>query len=263
MQSRRGVILVVVLVVGVLLTLAVIAFSRFMLAQRRVANTTLRQPQTRLLTESGIEYLRATLLYDQWTILDLGGLYDNPDEFCGHIVTDGTISLTGLAAGTQVAAGNPDPRDVGRFSVIAPALSEDGLLIGEYIRYGLEDESAKLILRWVLQMDQQQPGSGRMVLMRLPGIDEVIADSILDWIDDSSVEPREFGAKDEYYTSLDPPYYTRNGMPDSLAELLLVRGVTAKLLFGIDWNRNGIIDLGEPDELTLDEYDAADGSLNL
>jgi hypothetical protein len=178
-------------------------------------------------------------------------------------VTDGTVSLTGPAAGTQVASGNIDYRDVGRFSVIAPALSEDGLLIGEYIRYGLEDESAKLNLRWVLQMDQQQPGSGRMVLMRLPGIDEVIADSILDGIDDSSVEPREFGAKDEYYTSLDPPYYTRNGMPDSLAELLLVRGVTAKLLFGIDWNRNGIIDLGEPSEYALDEYDAADGSLNL
>jgi len=263
MQLRRGVILVVVLVVIVLLTLSVFVFSKFMLAQRRATNTTLRQTQARLLAESGIEYLRVLLLNDQWTILDLGGLYDNPDLFCGHIVTDGTISLSGFAAGMQSTRGNPDPRDVGRFSVIVPALSEDGLLAGEYLRYGLEDESSKLNLRWVLQMDLEQPGSGRMILMRLPGIDEVIADSILDWIDGSSYEPREYGAKDEYYTSLDPPYYTRNGMPDSLDELLLVRGVTPKLLHGIDWNRNGIIDIGEPDEFTLDEYNVTDGSLNL
>jgi hypothetical protein len=251
------------LIVIVLLTLAVLTFSRFMTAQRRATNTTLRQTQARLLAESGIEYVRAMLLYDRETILNLGGLYDNENEFCGHIVTDGTVGLSGFAAGTQVSESNIDRRDVGRFSVIAPAHSENGLLLGEYIRYGLVDESTKLNLHWVLQMDRQQFGTGRALLMRLPGVDEEIADSILDWIDESSDEPREYGAKDEYYTSLEPPYYTRNGMPDSLDELLLVRGVTPKLLYGIDWNRNGIIDLGEPDEYSLDEYDVIDGSLNL
>ena len=263
MKSRRGIILVVVLIVIVLLTLAVMTFAKFMSAQRRATNTSLRQTQARLLAESGIEYLRAMLLYDQGTILELGGLYDNENEFCGHIVTDGTVALTGFAAGTQVAMNHIDLRDVGRFSVIAPALSEDGLFVGEYIRYGLVDESTKLNLRWVLQMELQQPGTGRSLLMRLPGVNEEIADSILDWIDDSNEEPREFGAKDEYYMFLDPPYYTRNGIPDSLDELLLVRGVTPKLLYGIDWNRNGIIDPGEPDEYSLDEYDVVDGSLNL
>ena len=263
MKPRRGVILVVVLVVIVLLTLSVFAFSRFMAAQRRVADTALRHTQARLLAESGVEYLRAMLFLDQWTILEFGGLYDNPDLFCGHIVTDGTISLSGFAAGTQTLYGAVDYRDVGRFSVIAPALSEDGMLLGEHIRYGLEDESAKVNLRWILQLDLQQPGYGRMILMRLPGVNEEIADSILDWIDGSSDEPREFGAKDEYYTSLDPPLYCRNGMPDSLDELLLVRGVTPKLLYGLDWNRNGILDLGEPDEYSLDEFEVVDGSLNL
>ncbi len=46
-------------------------------------------------------------------------------------------------------------------------------------------------------------------------------------------------------------------------ELLLVQGMTPKLLYGIDWNRNGLIDLGEPDETTLEEFDVSDGSLNL
>jgi hypothetical protein len=164
----------------------------------------------------------------------------------------------------QVSQSNIDYRDVGRFSVIAPALSDEGLLLGDAVRFGLEDESTKLNLRWILQLDRQQPGYGRVVLMRLPGITEEIADSLLDWIDDSSYEPREYGAKDEYYTYLDPPYETRKGIPDSLDELLLVRGVTPKLLYGIDWNRNGIIDLGEPDEMSLvNEFDVSDGSLNL
>lgn len=74
MQPRRGVILIVVLIVIVLLTLSVFTFSRFMSAQRKATTTTLRQTQARLLAESGIEYLRALLLYDQYTILDTGGL---------------------------------------------------------------------------------------------------------------------------------------------------------------------------------------------
>ena len=263
MRSRRGVILIVVMVVIVVLTLSVFAFSKFMMAQRKGSNTALRQTQVRLLAESGVEYLRVMLLKDQYTILYVGGLYDNPDLFCGHVITDGTIGMTGWGAGKQTSLGREDPRDIGRFSVVAPTLSEDGILTGEYIRYGLEDESTKLNLRWVLQVDLDQPGYGRLILMRLPGVTEDIADSILDWIDGSSYDPREYGAKDEYYMSLDPPYYTRMGIPDSLDELLLVRGVTPKLLYGIDWNRNGIIDLGEPDEFTLDEYDVTDGSLNL
>ena len=264
MQTRRGVILVVVLIVIVVLTLSVFAFSTFMLAQRKGTHTAFRQTQARLLAESGVEYLRLVLIKDQYTLLyDLGGLYDNPELFCGHVITDGTIAMTGFDAGNLATLGREDPRDIGRFSVVAPALSEDGFLIGGYIRHGLEDESTKLNLRWVLAADRNQPGYGRLILMRLPGVNEEIADSILDWIDDSSYEPREYGAKDEYYMSLDPPFFTRNGIPDSLDELLLVRGVTPQLLYGIDWNRNGVIDHGEPDEYSLEGFDVIDGSLNL
>jgi hypothetical protein len=265
MQKRRGFILVIVLVVIVLLMLSVFTFSRFMRAHYRATNTTLRQTQARLLAESGVEYLRAMLFHDQFTILELGGLYDNPDVFCGHIVTDGTVSMTGFDAGMMVSLGNVDRRDVGRFSVVAPALSEDGILLGEQIRYGVEDESSKINLRWILQLEIQYPGFGygRNILMRLPGINEEIADSLLDYVDGSSDEPREYGAKDEYYTLLDPPFYTRNGMIDSLDDLLNVRGVTPKLLYGLDWNRNGVVDYGEPGEESLEEFDVIDGSLNL
>ncbi|MGL4595818.1 MAG: general secretion pathway protein GspK [Thermoguttaceae bacterium] len=262
-SKHRGVILVAVLVVVVLLTLSVFAFSKFMSAERRGANHSLRQRQSRLLAESGIDYLRVILSQDAYSILEQGGIYDNEDEFCGHIVTDGTTSLSGGAAGIQSDMQQQvDPREVGRFSVIAPMLSPEGLFLGDNYRFGLEDESCKVNLRWILQVEKEQPGLGRAMLMRLPGIKEEIADSILDWMDDDS-EEREYGAEDEYYANLDPPYYTRNGIPDSIDELILVKGISPKLLYGIDWNRNGILDLGEPDETTLDELDDVPGNLNL
>ncbi|GHT35973.1 general secretion pathway protein GspK [Planctomycetales bacterium] len=246
-----------------MLSLSVYAFSRFMLAERKGQNYSLRQRQVRLLAESGVEYLRIMLMKEQSVISELGGLYDNETEFKGHIITDGTIPMSGQNAGfSRGIQGEPDPQDIGSFSVISSAMSDDDLLTGEYYRYGLEDESAKASLRWIMQTEIQSPGTGKAMLMRLPGVTDEIADSILDWLDEDS-EPRENGAEDDYYAGLDPPYYTRNGLPDSLDELLLVRGVTPKLLYGNDWNRNGLIDLGEPSESSLEEFDVSDGSLNL
>jgi hypothetical protein len=71
-----------------------------------------------------------------------------------------------------------------------------------------------------------------------------VADAILDWIDQDD-EPREFGAELEYYANCDPPYATANGPLCTVEDLLLVRGVTPALLFGVDANRNGMADQGE------------------
>ena len=72
----------------------------------------------------------------------------------------------------------------------------------------------------------------------MPNMTPDVADAIVDWLDmDSS--PRPYGAEDDYYTALSPPYHCKNGPLDSLEELLLVRGVTPELLFGNDQNRNG------------------------
>ena len=76
---------------------------------------------------------------------------------------------------------------------------------------------------------------------------EDVANSILDWLDPTSDTPRTDGAKDDYYSSLSPPYHCKNGPIDSLEELLLVKGVTPQLLFGNDRNRNGVLDPDEDD----------------
>ncbi len=244
-RDRRGVVLVLVLVMVVLLTLSALTFSELMLAERKGALYSLRREQTRLLATSGIEGLRVVLLQDEETLYEQGGLYHNPEQLQGVPVVEGADSM-----------------DLGRFSVLVPRLDEEGYYAG--LRYGLADESARMNLHTVMQLEEESEGAGRDLLMGLPGVDETIADAILDWMDEDD-ETREFGYEVDHYGTLEPPYAPRNGICESIDELLLVEGVTGPLLFGADWNRNGVIDSGEPDprSLTFENADNADGSLDL
>lgn len=96
---------------------------------------------------------------------------------------------------------------------------------------GVVNESSKLHLATLLMWEQAWPGSARNALLQLPGMTMEIADAILDWIDKDS-EPREFGAEESNYLEQARPYAPANRVPDSLEELLLVRGVTRGRLFG-------------------------------
>ena len=117
-NKRRGAILVLVLVVITLLTLSVLVFTRYMAVEHRGAHRSIRQTQARLLAESGVEYLRVFLSKEPDLIYELGGLYDNEEEFCGHIVTDGTISMIGRNVGVQGSLmSGVDYQSLGRFKI--------------------------------------------------------------------------------------------------------------------------------------------------
>src|SRR5690606_29641431 len=175
--ARRAAVLLVVLVVSSVLSLAAYTYSQLMIAEYEAAELYGRRVQSRALAESGVamlvEFLRET--YD--IQLQYGGHYDNP-RFQGQLVYDGGV-----------------PADRGRFTIIAARIDEEGRYAG--LRYGIEDESARLNLQALLVADAQQENGGRDLLMALPGMTESIADAILDWIDPDD-EPREFGAETEY-----------------------------------------------------------------
>ena len=59
-----------------------------------------------------------------------------------------------------------------------------------------------------------------------------IVNSILDWIDPDD-STRLQGAETDYYQSLDPPYSAKNGPIDDISELLLIKGVTPELFYGL------------------------------
>ena len=222
MNRRRGIVLIVVLIVIVLLSLGAYSFSDLMLTHHESAQLSGTQLQTRLLVDSGVDFAKAFFTQDKPTRTDAGGIFDNPEMFQGRTVIEDE---------------NPELR--GSFTILSPNLDDEGNLGG--VRYGFEDESTRLNLSTLTTLEKMLPGTGKNLLMALPEMTEEVADAILDWLDEDD-EARELGAEVAYYSGLSPPYAPKNGQLETVEELLLVRGVTPQLLFGMDSNRNGIID---------------------
>ena len=242
---RRGTILLVVLVAIVLLSLCAYTFTSLMVVEQEASSLLNRQVQSKYLAESGVDYIRLFLSNDNATILEKGGIWDN-----GENPGEGLLAIA-------VGVDPTDPTRIGRFTIIAPNLDDDGNPAGH--RYGLIDESSKINLNTLPYADTWVPGGGRQLLLALPEMTEEIADAILDWVDVDE-EVRDFGTESPYYSSLTPGYQAKNGPMDSLDELLLVRGVTPQLLFGLDTNRNGIID---DDEANGEEINSLENDLLL
>ena len=221
-EHRRGLLLILVLIVIAMLALGGYAFTNLMLAHQEAAAVTGRQAQARSLVDSGVTAVQLFLAQPEADQLDGGGIFDNMTKFGGVVVQEAD-----------------DPQERGVYAVISPSIDSDGNVTG--IRHGLEDESTRLNLNVLLILDEQMAGAGRTLLMALPNMTEDVADAILDWLDADDT-PREFGCEIEYYSGMTPPYGTKNGPVDTVEELLLVRGVTPQLLFGADVNRNGQLD---------------------
>jgi len=101
--------------------------------------------------------------------------------------------------------------------------------------FGITDESGKLNLNSVTAAE----------LMTLPmNLPQDVADAIVDWRSPAAAASSD-GAESDYYESLQEPYDAKNSPYETVEELLLVKGVTPQVLFGLDLNRNGVI---EPDE---------------
>ena len=81
------------------------------------------------------------------------------------------------------------------------------------------------------------------------GDKDVIADSILDWIDENNFH-RLNGAEDDYYRLLPKPYRAKNEPLVTVDELLWVRGITPKIFY------NTVIDRSSDPELVSWEAEA-------
>src|SRR5205823_14239669 len=121
-HPRRGLVLILVLVVIAMLSLGAYSFTNLMLAHHEAAIITGRQVQARSLVDSGVTATQLFLSQPEADRLDAGGIFDNPQRFRGIVVLQ-----------------EDDPLARGCFSVISPGIESDGNLGG--LRYGLEDES--------------------------------------------------------------------------------------------------------------------------
>lgn len=260
-KKRPAFLLILVLLVIAGVSLGAMSLLETMVVSKDAAQLGNQQTQAKYMADSGIEFLRYFLAFPKNQQDEMGGWRDNPQLFQAmNVIPDA------------------DPARIGNFTIISPNMDEMGQFAG--IRYGLQNESARLNLNALVVIDESYGGAaataaalggadadlsslglsaetveaatgttdlqnlGRSLLMGVPGMTEDVADSILDWIDEDD-EPREYGCEIEYYSQLPTPYAPTNGPIQSVEQLLLVRGVTPELLFGMDQNRNGVLDSGE------------------
>jgi hypothetical protein len=238
-DRRNGSILLLVLVVVAALALGTGTYLQLMQTELRAVRHHGRGAQATRLAESAVEYLKVVLALPPAELQLKGGLAANP-----------------LTMQAQLADDQPSEFDRGRFTVLCPT-QVDGRYAG--VRFGLEDECAKLNLNALLAEGAEEHARNR--LLALPGMTPPIADAILDWLDPDN-EPRELGAERETYAQSIPPYEPRNGPVTSVDELLLVRGVTPELLYGLDQNRNFFVDNGETARGVLTQLDNTEGLFN-
>ncbi len=213
---RRGVMLLIVTLVLAALSLSGAALLTLMKAEREATGTRGLTSLVKGVDRSAVEFLIAAVESTPEEREKFGGLYDNPQYFCG-------APLLTLEEGGE---------DASRFTIVSPKFTDTKI---EGVRYGLVDESTRLNLEAALAWENESPGAGRNALMKLPGMTAIAADSILDWIDPDE-RARSNGAEAKYYADKKLPYSPRNAVPVFLEEILLARGVTRSQLYGTDEN---------------------------
>ncbi len=129
-----GFVLLLVLVVVAMATMAALTFSRWMLITHEGSQISSRQLQTRMCAESGAQAVRLLLAYTRTERQAMGGTWDNAAMFQAiNVIPDS------------------DPARRAHYTIISPSVDEFGNYAG--LRYGLQNESAKLNLNTLAQLD--------------------------------------------------------------------------------------------------------------
>ncbi|MEZ6043015.1 MAG: type II secretion system protein GspK [Planctomycetaceae bacterium] len=253
-SARRGVVLIVVLVLVVMIAFAGFGFVSEMTTEYEATRINGDLLQAQQVMASAENYLLAHVARQQQPQQETSPdsvLSESANPF--QAVTLASLSESGTSDGTA-------PMDSEwRFAVIRNLSTFDAMRKQQrgtqaYVgaeeidllnnidtfaapEFGIENESAKLNLGRVLYWDTVEPGRGRRALLHIPGMTEEAADCILDWIDDDDT-PRPSGAEQNEYRQQQERnaqqinVQPRNGLPQTLTELLLVRGVTRAAFFG-------------------------------
>ena len=250
MRRNRSVILPVVLFVLLLVGLLGAMFSFRVHADYSSTQAIAYRYQTRLAAEAGIERVKLLLRDNR---LNQASWYHNPDEMHRIIVWGKNVDYSVIGTNEEL-----DETSAFRFSIVADDPNDDE----DYIRIGILDESSKLNLNTATE-DQL------LILVRSVIEDEgeinpqYIVDAILDWRD-TDAQPRGERAdtEGEYYRTLNKPYLVKNGPFETVEELLLVKGVTGQILYGEDYDRNGLLTPNEDDGDESFPPDNEDNQLN-
>ena len=250
MAKQRGVILPVVLFILLLVGLLGAMFSFRVHADYSATQAIAFRYQTRLAAEAGIERVKLLLSKDK---LNQELWYHNPDDLHRIIVWGHDLDYSVIGTNEEL-----DQNFIYRFSIVGDDPTDDE----DYIRIGIIDESSKINLNSATQEQL-------LILVRSVIDDEEeiipqhIVDAILDWRDKNTRPNGELpDTEGEYYKTLSKPYMIKNGPFDTVEELLLVKGITGQILYGEDYDRNGLLTPNEEDGDESFPPDNGDDQLN-
>jgi type II secretory pathway component PulK len=204
--SRRGSILITAMWVMVILGALVIVFARAMRVELAAAANRASANQADAIELGAEQYVLSQA--------------DNIDGEADYV-----LSLPGEALTLSDSSAAP----TGYFWLMRPSANENTY------EFGIIDEASKLNLNYANQAQ----------MVQLPGITTEFADSIIDWIDTDSNTTGGDGGESDYYSSLPEPYQAKNQPMETPGELQLVKGFDPTQVWGIDRNRNGVIEPGE------------------
>ncbi len=199
-SSRSGIALIMVLVVITVLGILAGGFAYSMKVETKLARNASFEPEFEWMGRSGVELARYVLAQ---SAIGLGAQCD---------------------ALNQKWAGGP-----GDTNGPLADLNLDNYPLGNgTLSVKIVDMDRKFNINMADEMILKQG-------LTLVGVDAAaiptIVDSILDWRDPDE-DTHMSGTESDYYQTMDPPYFAKNGPIDDLTELLLVRGITPAMYWG-------------------------------
>ena len=201
-SSESGIALVIVMISILVLTLLAGGFAIAMKVETTLARNANSETELEWLGRSGVEYARWILAqppcpgepYDALTQVWAGGPGGGSCSNSTLVDVQHTVSL---GRGTFTWKMYDCERKFNINSTAGPG-GED-ILHQAFIQMGVD-----------------------------PGEFPALTGAIIDWIDPDD-NTHVDGAESEYYQTLTPPYYAKNGAIDNLSELLLIRGITQEM----------------------------------
>ena len=252
---RRGIMLVVVLVMIVLLSLLAAGYTFMVRAHVETVETRIEKFHTRMAAEAGIQHA-VVLLRDQQG--DLGAWYKNENALRAvpYSGADDEAGIATIDKTSNVRTYDATAEGVVRYHLIAPDPDDP-----EKVRYGFTDECARLDINTATEVQLRRLFNEVIPLTADEPVDiNVLVDSLLDWREPGT-SARPNGAKDAYYNTLYPPYRAKGAPFSTVEELLLVRGFDGWVVYGEDYNQNGLLDPNEDDGDESFPPDDANGEL--
>ena len=207
-HRRRGAIFITTLGILIILSGMLLVFAQSM---RTVATTSANR----------VDYIQADAIEQAAEHWVLAQVEKN--------VPDTLAITTAIAQATPITPINSATPGGGYFWILSPDPTQVQLP-----GFGITDEASKLNLNYI--------NPTYLTLLPNSNMTQDLADAIADWKNPEAKSSSD-GAESSYYEGVQPePYSCKNAPYQTLEELLLVRDVTPELMWGLDVNRDGVVD---------------------